>query len=230
MPKKNFQASLSLGEPLGDYVNLLLGLGGEEELEFQEVLRKRGMPLISLPAVDARHLQVLIASCGAEKIVEFGTLGGYSAIKMAQAVTKCGRIPKLFTFELCDKHAQVAREQIEAAGCGDWITVIQGEALQEVANIQGFAPFDFVFIDADKLNYSHYFDWAAANLRRGGMIVADNTFAWGGVADPMAIANKKGKDLALAIADYNKKAANHESFLTTLLPTGEGLTVSVKIK
>ena len=98
-----------------------------------------------------------------------------------------------------------------------------------ILKIESQGPFDLVFIDADKSNYVNYFKWAADNLRVGGAVLADNTFAWGTVGQEK-FDNPQDEKQAKALAKYNQTVASDPRFKSTILPTGEGLTLSVKIK
>jgi predicted O-methyltransferase YrrM len=141
-----------------------------------------GLPSIQVSPPQGRLLQLLVRLVGARKILELGTLGGYSAILMARALPEDGR---LITLEANPEYAEVARLSIEAAGVGSRVEVRVGPALEAlpVLEEEGAGPFDLVFIDADKVNTPHYFAWALDRTRFGGLIVADNVVRDGALAD-----------------------------------------------
>jgi predicted O-methyltransferase YrrM len=120
---------------------------------------------------------------GARRILELGTLGGYSTIWMARALPADGR---LITLEFEAKHAEVARANIARAGLSHLIEIRMGRALDTLPQLaaDGSGPFDLIFIDADKANYPDYFTWALKLSRRGTLIIADNVVRKGAVADP----------------------------------------------
>src|SRR5215469_2734003 len=162
---------------------------GETILDEDEALRgaveaaeAAGLPSIQVSPAQGKLLQLLVRLVGARKILEFGTLGGYSSILMARALPEDGR---LITLEANPEYAEVARGSIERAGVGDKVEVRVGPALEALPGLEeeGAGPFDLVFIDADKVNTPNYFDWALDHTRPGGLIIADNVVRRGTLAD-----------------------------------------------
>lgn len=141
-----------------------------------------GLPAIQVSPPQGKLLQLLVRLVGARQILEFGTLGGYSAILMARTLPEDGR---LVTLEAKAEYAEVARGSIERAGVGEKVEVRVGPALEAlpVLEEEGAGPFDLVFIDADKVNTPNYFRWALDHTRPGGLIVADNVVRDGTLAD-----------------------------------------------
>jgi predicted O-methyltransferase YrrM len=141
-----------------------------------------GLPSIQVSPPQGKLLQLLVRLVGAKRILEFGTLGGYSAILMARALPADGR---LITLEAKPEYAEVARQSIERAGVGDRVEVRVGDALEALPALEeeSAGPFDVVFIDADKFNTPNYFSWALDHTRPGGLIIADNVVRDGSLAD-----------------------------------------------
>lgn len=141
-----------------------------------------GLPAIQVSPPQGKLLQLLVRLVGARKILEFGTLGGYSAILMARALPDDGR---LISLEANPHYAEVAKRSIEAAGVGEKVDVRIGAALEALPALEqdSVGPFDLVFIDADKVNTPNYFAWALERMRPGGLIVADNVVRGGTLAD-----------------------------------------------
>lgn len=137
-----------------------------------------GLPDIDVSPAQGRMLHLFARMTGARRILEIGTLGGYSTIELARALPADGA---LVTLEIDPHHADVARANIAAAGLGDRVTVITDPALDSLATLTG--PFDFVFIDADKQNNPAYVDHAIRLSRPGTTIVVDNVIREGGVLD-----------------------------------------------
>jgi predicted O-methyltransferase YrrM len=142
-----------------------------------------GLPDIQVTPCQGRFLQLLAQIHGSREILEIGTLGGYSTIWLARALPAGGR---LITLELDPHHAQVARTNIARAGLSDFVDLRVGPALQALQKIaqEGVAPFDFIFIDADKPSTPDYFLWALKLSRRGSLIVVDNVIRKGALLDP----------------------------------------------
>nr|WP_237244020.1 class I SAM-dependent methyltransferase [Silvanigrella aquatica] len=134
----------------------------------------------------------------------------------------------LHTFELEEKHAAQAAESFQKADVSHLIKQYVGPALENLKTIEKEGPFDAVFIDADKVSYPDYLTWAEKNLKIGGLIIGDNTFAWGNIHNT----NIQDKELAQkvnALRDFNARIMRNPKFRATILPTGEGLTVGIKI-
>jgi predicted O-methyltransferase YrrM len=143
-----------------------------------EASNAAGLPAISVSPAHGKLLWLLARTLQAKRILEIGTLGGYSAIWLARGLAPGGR---LITLEALDKHAAVARENLARAGLADTVDVRLGPALDTLPHLAG--PFDLVFIDADKQNNAEYFRWALTLSRRGSLIVVDNVVRDGAVVD-----------------------------------------------
>lgn len=142
-----------------------------------------GLPPINVTPSQGKLLWLLARVLGARRILEIGTLGGYSAIWMASALPPDGR---LVTLEASAKHARVARGNIAKAGLAGRVEVRVGKALDVLPELEAEdgRPFDLVFIDADKSNIPEYFRWALRLSRKGSLIVVDNVVREGEVLDP----------------------------------------------
>ena len=139
---------------------------------------KAGLPAIAVSPSHGKLLWILARLVGAKRILEIGTLGGYSAIWMARALPAGGR---LITLEAVDKHAQVAKANIAKAALEKQVEIRVGPALDTLPTLQG--PFDLSFIDADKQSNPEYFAWALKLSRPGSLIVVDNVVRDGKVID-----------------------------------------------
>jgi predicted O-methyltransferase YrrM len=137
-----------------------------------------GLPAINVAPNQGKLLQLLARSIGARKILEIGTLGGYSTIWLARALEPGGR---LVTLEYERKHADVARKNVDRAGVGDRVEIRVGRAIDVLPAMGG--PFDFIFIDADKPSTTEYFQWGVKLARPGTIIVVDNVVRQGAIAD-----------------------------------------------
>ena len=142
-----------------------------------------GMPVISVSANQGKFLHLLALLCRANKILELGTLGGYSSIWMSRALPPGG---KLTTIELEPAYAEVARKNLALAGLSDKVDIRIGKGLDVLPQLEaeGAGPFDMIFIDADKPPYTEYFQHALRLSRPGTLIVADNVIREGQVLDP----------------------------------------------
>jgi caffeoyl-CoA O-methyltransferase len=182
-----------------------------------------GLPEIQLAPLDARHLEVLVRASGARRVVEIGTLGGYSGVCILRGMPADGRLE---TFELQPVHARVAEESFRKAGFAGRAHIHIGPALERLRDIEKDAPFDVVFIDADKRGYPGYLDWAARHLRPGGLVIGDNAFLFGGLAE---VIDGEASPEVQAMRDFHDRLARGKEFRSTVIPTGEGLALGVRL-
>ena len=174
-----------------------------------------GIPAIQVGPSEGKLLDLLLRLAHAKKVVEVGTLVGYSAIRMARALPADGHI---WTVEFEAKHAEVARGNIAKAGFAGKIDVLVGAGRDVLPTLDKHGPFDAVFIDADKVNYDHYGRWAVANLRSGGLVIGDNAYLFGELLDD----SDRGKAMR---GFHELVAAACES---VCIPTPDGLVLGIK--
>ena len=174
-----------------------------------------GIPAIQVGPSDGKLLYLLLKLIDARKVVELGTLVGYSAVLMARALPPEGR---LWSIEFEPHHAAIAAQNIVAAGLADKATVVVGAALDVLPSLEREAPFDAVFIDADKENYDRYGAWAIDHLRRGGLVLGDNAYLFGDLMDdrPSGRAMRQFHELVARTCD------------SVCVPTPDGLVVGIK--
>jgi caffeoyl-CoA O-methyltransferase len=191
----------------------------EDELlrELREDLERRG-PAIQVSSDTGKLLATLIAATGATRVVEVGTLFGYSGVWLARALPADGHLD---TLELSDAHADAAEEWFARAGLAERVTVHRGAALETLGRLRG--PYDAVFIDAAKSEYTGYADHALRLLRPGGMLLADNVIWKGKVADP-AVTDPD----TIGIRRFHDRITGGPEWVSTVLPVGDGVSVSVK--
>ena len=172
-----------------------------------------GMPSISVTAPVGKFLMLLAQAIGARRVLELGTLAGYSAIWFAQAVGPSGQV---VTLEVDPKHATVARENIARAGFSDIVDVKVGSAsdtLKAMAAVKT-PPFDLVFIDADKPSYADYLRLALPLSRVGTLIIADNIVRKGAVIDPNSTDER-----VQGVRRFNDEVARHPRLDATMVQT-----------
>jgi caffeoyl-CoA O-methyltransferase len=182
-----------------------------------------GLPAIQVGLLDGLHLEVLTRAVGARRVVEVGTLGGYSGVCLLRGMVPGG---VLYTVEYDAKHAAFARETFARAGLAERAQVLVGDARTVLPTLGERGPFDLVFIDADKVGYPEYVAWAGENLRMGGVVLCDNAFLFGRVADEPT---GEYADEIRAMRRCHDALARGGRFRSTLIPTGEGLAMGVKV-
>ena len=192
----------------------------------QEAARANGMPPIAISPLQGRLLQVLAHACGARKILEIGALAGYSGIWLARALPAGGR---LISLEVSEKHAAVARASLERAGVADRAEVRVGPAQETLPALVADAPFDLVFIDADKPGYPAYLDWALRLTRVGSIIVADNCIRRG---EPLR--GESDDPGTHALGEYDRRVASDPRLVSVAFPIDDdgmdGFAVSVVVR
>jgi predicted O-methyltransferase YrrM len=205
------------------YITELLASEDEVLIAARETMQREGLPSINVSASEGKVLNILTRMIGAKRILEIGTLGGYSAIWMARAMPEGG---KLISLELDPHHADVARRNLDRAGLSEKVDVRVGAALDSLDQItrDGAQPFDLVFIDADKEGYVDYLEKSLPMVREGGLILADNTLP-DAVLDSTADSGTKR---------YNTAVAAHPDLASALFPVLrsngiDGLLVSIKV-
>lgn len=181
--KRNMNPAEEQWYEVDQYVNDRLHLKHGLFEQILERNRKANLPPIDVSPAQGALLQQLITMSGARRVLEIGTLGGYSTIWMAQALPENGQI---VTLELEENHAAVARVNFEQAGVYEKIQQRTGEALDQLQQLadEQVEPFDFIFIDADKPNNPAYLKWALQFSHPGTIIFADNVVREGEIIDP----------------------------------------------
>lgn len=199
-------------------------LGGEDDLlrEMRVEAEDQGLPPIQVPFQVGRLLQVLVLQSRPQRVLEIGTLFGYSTILMARVLPAGGR---LLTLEVSPRHAELAQKNFERARVADRIEIMVAPALQSLSGLRE-EPFDFVFIDADKQSYPEYLRHAMRLTRAGSTIVADNVWRGGSILHP-DVDDEGGR----GIAEFNTMIAREKTLLSVIVPTrnGEdGTSISVR--
>lgn len=183
---------------------------------------QQGLPSIQISPIQGKLLQLLAATCQARKILEIGSLAGYSGIWLARALPTGGR---LITLEVNPHHAEVVRQSFAVAGVADRTEVRTGNALDLLPQLESEAPFDLVFIDADKPPYPQYLEWALRLTRPGSIIVADNCIRGGQGFRP---AENEGTADASAytagIYEYNRRIASDPRLVSLALAMDDEYT------
>ncbi|MGK3967307.1 O-methyltransferase [Sorangium sp. So ce118] len=169
--------------------------------------------------IEGTLLGVLVALMQARRVLEIGTFTGYSALSMAQALPPDG---ELITCDLDPEVARVARSFFDRSEHGKKIRIAVGDALDTIRALPASPPFDLVFIDADKVRYSTYYEEALPRLRRGGLIVADNTL-WSG--EVLAPETEDGR----ALAAFNDLVVRDRRVEKVMLTVRDGVTLARKL-
>ncbi|MGB5810030.1 MAG: O-methyltransferase [Polyangiales bacterium] len=174
-----------------------------------------GMPEIQVGASEGRFLELILRLAGARRVVEIGTLAGYSALWIARALPPDGH---LWTLEADREHAEVARDIIQKAGYADRVSIVVGDAIETLSTIEASGPFCAVFVDADKPRYDQYGRWATAHLRTGGLLLGDNAYLFGRLLED--------SDAAEGMRRFHEEMAR--SYRSVCVPTPDGLALGIR--
>jgi caffeoyl-CoA O-methyltransferase len=196
-----------------DYINDLFIKEDQALLKVADSIQDAGIPAISVSANQGKFLHLLAKLVNAKKILEMGTLAGYSTIWMARALPPDGQ---LISLEFDPVHAEVARKNIMRAKLDSLVDIRIGKALDLLPQIEaaGEAPFDMIFIDADKPPYTEYFQWAVRLSRPGTLIVTDNVIRDGKVLD-----NDSDDENVIGVQRFNKMLAGNTAVDATIIQT-----------
>ena len=205
---------------LSEYIVSLFAPEDELLGALREEADRTGLPPTAISADAGRFLQVLLRSIGAKRVLEVGTLGGYSAIWMARALPPDGVI---VTLEREERHATLARRYITRAGLASIVDVRQGRALDILPSLDG-QEFDLVYLDADRAPMATYYEWAMRLVRLGGTIVAHNVLLGGRVADN---ASRSDDEDLRAVRAFNARVAGDHRATSILVPAYDGFIVAV---
>ena len=207
-----------MSDRTGDYIAGLFAPEDALLASLREDADRSGLPPIAITPDEGRLLQVLLTAIQARRVLEVGTLGGYSAIWMARALPESGR---LLSLEIEPAHAEFARRYVERAGLSSQVEIRVGRALDILPSLDG-ERFDAVFLDADKEPLPTYFEWSLRLLRPGGLLIADNAL-WGG----RVVDESERDDKTTAVREFNRRMATDPRVLGILVPTHDGVAVGV---
>jgi len=194
----------------------------EDELlgALREEADRTGLPPTAISADAGRFLQVLLRSIGARRVLEVGTLAGYSAIWMARALPSDGTV---VTMEREERYAAFAERYIERAGLAGVVRVRRGRALDVLPSLDG-EQFDLVFLDGDRAPLVTYFEWALRLVRPGGIVVAHNVLLAGRVANHES---RNDDDELRAVRAFNTRVSTERRVASILVPAYDGFLVAL---
>ena len=208
---------------ISDYIRN--NFSGEDKFlaELRQEAEAAGLPAISIAPEQISYLQAMISSLDAKLIIEFGTLGGYSAIAMARAMSSDA---KLISIELLKKHYEFAKQKVIESGLSNIIELRNEKGSDFLDNYKFTTEIDIVFADADKSSYITYLNKTLPHIRRGGMFIADNAFAFGNISKEIPDRNPES---VKAIREFNQYLIDNIAFKTCIVPLGDGMIIGVKL-
>jgi predicted O-methyltransferase YrrM len=213
-------------EQLENYFHSLCSGTDDLLVKSREAAVQLGLQRISLGDLERNILKMFVHSNGCQKFVEIGTLTGASGLAILSAMPAASHF---WTFEKEPRHAALAQPILAQAALsgGQACDVVVGDAQEKLKTIEKHGPFDGIFIDGNKSAYGEYLKWAEKNIRKGGLIVADNVFLGGGVLGHPT--DRFSEKQISVMKEFNKRLFQEDLFRSCLIPTSEGLLVAVKL-
>lgn len=212
-----------------EYLDSVVPAENPTKLASRMAAEKLGLARISVAPHEAQLLKVLVTLAGCRRFIEIGTLTGLSAQYLWEALPEGG---ELWTLEKAPEHAEEARKIFEtlnsSGGMNKKIHVVVGDARVELLKLAELGPFDGIFIDGNKAAYGDYLTWAETHIRKGGLVLADNVFLSGAVWGE-ATTQKFSEKQIKVLQEFNRRVTNPDLYQGVIVPTWEGLSVSVKL-
>jgi predicted O-methyltransferase YrrM len=206
------------------YIESLIPAESASKLKSRTSAEELGLGRISLSPSEGQLLSFMVRQQACRKFVEIGTLTGLSAQYILEGMPADGQ---LWTLEKTEAHAAKAKEALAMHPAGARARIVVGDARVTLEALAAEGPFDGVFIDGNKAAYGDYLAWAEKNVRRGGLIVADNVFLSGAVWGATTVQKFSEKQIAVLQA-FNKRLADASLYDSVVMPTSEGMTVAIK--
>ena len=212
------------GTPLTEQTfNYIVEHFASEEATLSEMMQKRaeeaGVPMIMISEEQAKFIGFFLKAIKARRVLDIGTLFGYSAAIMSKAIGAAGEV---VTLEFEPLHAKVAHANFKHLGLEN-ISMMQGPALGNMKTMQD-GIFDFIMIDADKINYKHYLKESLRLIKDGGIIAGDNAFAFGKLTDHVPETDPDFISVN-AVREFNEIFASEKSMFSCVVPVGDGLVM-----
>lgn len=183
---------------------------------------------INIGIAEARFLQFLIKAFNPKKIIECGSLFGYSTVSMGLALAEDAKLYSIEKDEFCVEQTKLS---IQEAKLQNKVQVLSGEVDQILESLASQGPFDMIFIDHNKSGYERALDWAEIHIKKNGLIIGDNTFLFGDVFEAEYSKEKlrSSQNQWKGMRRFNERLADPTKYQSIILPTGEGLSVALKL-
>ncbi|MCR6106226.1 O-methyltransferase [Salipaludibacillus agaradhaerens] len=205
-----------------DYHTSLIRKRADDIMALEQIAQKDNIPIMEIDGIETMLQFLRIHQ--SQRILEIGTAIGYSGIRMLQTLSKA----ELYTIERDEMRVADAIENANKCGVGSRFHIIPGDALNVYETVQTYAPFDVLFIDAAKGQYSSFFSLYEPMLKKDGLIFSDNVLFKGMVAGEVETTTRAVTSMVKKIRSFNKKLMDHPRFTSVLLPVGDGLMVTIK--
>ena len=211
-----------LEERIVSYINSLEKENSPFLEEIEKEARKDGVPIIRKEMES--FLRVMLSIKKPMRILELGTAVGYSAILMSEYIDEKGQI---ITIENYDKRIPIAKENIKKAGRENVIKLLEGDAMEIMPTLER-DQFDFVFMDAAKAQYIHFLPEVLRLMKKDGVLITDNVLQEGDLIQSKYVVRRRDRTIHKRMREYLEVVKNHPQLETSIVPIGDGITMSVK--
>lgn len=207
---------------VNQYIEKLIPARSEHVLKMEQYAKQHDVPIMELSGMETLLTYVRLKKPA--RILEVGTAIGYSAIRMALA----SEASEIISIERDEERYNIAKENINVLDLTNRITLLLGDANELQSQVEHYAPYDFIFIDAAKGQYQNFFDHYSTMLSKDGIIITDNVLFRGYVAEEKGLESRRLRSLVKKIRSFNEYIMQHPDYYSSILPVGDGMMVSVR--
>ncbi|ANC77981.1 O-methyltransferase [Fictibacillus phosphorivorans] len=207
---------------LNQYIEKIIPTRSEQVLKMEQYAKEHNVPIMDLTGMETLLSYVRLKK--PKRILEVGTAIGYSAIRMALACENA----EIISIERDEERYNIAKDNVRSFHLESRITLLFGDANDLQSQVENYAPYDFIFIDAAKGQYQNFFDHYSSMLSPDGIIVTDNVLFRGYVADESGLESRRLRSLVKKIRSFNEYMMQHPDYQSSILPVGDGMMVSIR--
>ncbi|KZE66941.1 SAM-dependent methyltransferase [Fictibacillus phosphorivorans] len=207
---------------VNQYIEKIIPTRSEQVLIMEQYAKEHNVPIMDLVGIETLLSYVRLKK--PRRILEVGTAIGYSAIRMALACETA----EIISIERDEERYNIAKDNVKNLFLESRITLLFGDANELQGQVEDYAPYDFIFIDAAKGQYQNFFDHYSSMLSEDGIIVTDNVLFRGYVADESGLESRRLRSLVKKIRSFNEYMMQHPDYQSSILPVGDGMMVSIR--
>ena len=211
-----------VSKELNQYIEKIIPTRSEQVLKMEQYAKEHNVPIMDLTGMETLLSYVRLKK--PKRILEVGTAIGYSAIRMALACENA----EVISIERDEERYNIAKDNVRSFHLESRITLLFGDANELQTQVENYAPYDFIFIDAAKGQYQNFFDHYSSMLSPDGIIVTDNVLFRGYVADESGLESRRLRSLVKKIRSFNEYMMQHPDYQSSILPVGDGMMVSIR--
>ncbi|MED1863135.1 O-methyltransferase [Fictibacillus nanhaiensis] len=211
-----------VSKELNQYIEKIIPTRSEQVLKMEQYAKEHNVPIMDLTGMETLLSYVRLKK--PNRILEVGTAIGYSAIRMALACENA----EIISIERDEERYNIAKDNVRSFHLESRITLLFGDANELQSQVENYAPYDFIFIDAAKGQYQNFFDHYSSMLSPDGIIVTDNVLFRGYVADESGLESRRLRSLVKKIRSFNEYMMQHPDYQSSILPVGDGMMVSIR--